>query len=214
MSLGTAIFLSSVFIGSVLLYGYTKDRWRWKRIAGGLALAVMALVLFGAGIAAVVDRRHAAERDRRVEANRAMHAVSLGDHFDRVLQRQGVPDTTFWLDERRLVTGYWDAGSNALDAERVFHFSDDSTLVEIRFLGDRTTLVERGWQPADGVTLGQSADVVVPALGEPCSHEVLPNRTVMRFETDEPGTIRYVTIIHGERTIDRHGWVRGSCQEY
>ncbi|MDP2754911.1 MAG: hypothetical protein Q8P40_11060 [Nitrospirota bacterium] len=40
MSLGTAIFLSSIFLGIVALYIATKDRWNWRKIVpyslGGL----------------------------------------------------------------------------------------------------------------------------------------------------------------------------------
>ncbi len=32
MSVGTGIFLSAIFLGLILLYIYTRDRWRWRRI--------------------------------------------------------------------------------------------------------------------------------------------------------------------------------------
>ncbi|MCA6109590.1 hypothetical protein [Bradyrhizobium cenepequi] len=32
MELGTAVFLSSIAVSVVLLYGFTKDRWSWRRI--------------------------------------------------------------------------------------------------------------------------------------------------------------------------------------
>jgi hypothetical protein len=32
MSVGTGIFLSSVLLAIVILYGVAKDRWRWRRI--------------------------------------------------------------------------------------------------------------------------------------------------------------------------------------
>jgi hypothetical protein len=45
MSLGLGIFLSSVVLAAVILYGITKDRWRWRRIAGRTALILTAIVV-------------------------------------------------------------------------------------------------------------------------------------------------------------------------
>lgn len=46
MELGTGIFLSAVFLGTVALYITTKDRWNWKKIIFWpvVALASVALV--------------------------------------------------------------------------------------------------------------------------------------------------------------------------
>jgi hypothetical protein len=53
MSVGAGLFLSSLVIGFVLLYAFTKDRWRWRRGATrvGIGLAGLAL-LIGLGFAA------------------------------------------------------------------------------------------------------------------------------------------------------------------
>jgi len=47
MSVGTGIFLSSIFIGIVVLYLSTKDRWNWKRGAKWLGLAFVAVCIIG-----------------------------------------------------------------------------------------------------------------------------------------------------------------------
>lgn len=44
MTLGTGIFLSSVFLGLILLFWVTKDRWRWPRIAYWFAGSVAAII--------------------------------------------------------------------------------------------------------------------------------------------------------------------------
>jgi hypothetical protein len=45
MSVGLAIFLSSVVLSLVILYGITKDRWRWRRIARrGLTLVTLVVL--------------------------------------------------------------------------------------------------------------------------------------------------------------------------
>jgi len=45
MDLGTGIFLSSIVLAVVILYGITKDRWRWRRIITHIALAFAAIVV-------------------------------------------------------------------------------------------------------------------------------------------------------------------------
>ena len=51
VNVGTAIFLASVVLGTIYLFGITKDRWKWptivKRLAiGGVALLVIATAAF------------------------------------------------------------------------------------------------------------------------------------------------------------------------
>jgi ABC-type nickel/cobalt efflux system permease component RcnA len=52
MSIGTAIFLSSLVLATVVLYGITKDRWRRARFATGarnlLAGAILVAAVIGA----------------------------------------------------------------------------------------------------------------------------------------------------------------------
>jgi hypothetical protein len=45
MSIGTAIFLSSLVLATVILYGITKDRWRWRRIVARTALTLALFAL-------------------------------------------------------------------------------------------------------------------------------------------------------------------------
>jgi hypothetical protein len=47
MSIGTALFLSTLVIGLIILYGITRDRWNWKAIAKRTGLAVFVIVLVG-----------------------------------------------------------------------------------------------------------------------------------------------------------------------
>jgi hypothetical protein len=52
MSLGTAIFLSSLVLAAVILYGMTMDRWPWRRIVLGIGrtFALLLLVTAAAGL--------------------------------------------------------------------------------------------------------------------------------------------------------------------
>jgi hypothetical protein len=55
MSVGTAIFLSSLMFAVVILYGITKDRWRWRefsRVVGqvfaGLVIGTVVILILAA----------------------------------------------------------------------------------------------------------------------------------------------------------------------
>ena len=43
MNLGLAIFLSSLFIGMIWLYSFTKDKWDWKKHSKWI---IASLILF------------------------------------------------------------------------------------------------------------------------------------------------------------------------
>lgn len=47
MTTGTGIFLGSIIIGLVMLYGQTKDRWKWPRIWKIVGLVVVLILAFG-----------------------------------------------------------------------------------------------------------------------------------------------------------------------
>ena len=47
MSAGTGIFLGSIIIGLVMLYGQTKDRWKWPRIWKIVCLVLVFILAFG-----------------------------------------------------------------------------------------------------------------------------------------------------------------------
>jgi hypothetical protein len=50
MELGTAIFLSSITVSIVLLYGFTKDRWSWRRIVLRGLIGIVILVAVGGAL--------------------------------------------------------------------------------------------------------------------------------------------------------------------
>jgi hypothetical protein len=51
MELGTGLFLSAVFLGTIALFIATKDRWNWKRVARrAIGGAVVLLVLIFIGV--------------------------------------------------------------------------------------------------------------------------------------------------------------------
>jgi hypothetical protein len=53
MDLGTGIFLSCAMLALVLLYGFTKDRWRWRKLVGRTLLVSVILAAGAAGAIAI-----------------------------------------------------------------------------------------------------------------------------------------------------------------
>jgi hypothetical protein len=51
ISIGMGIFLSSVILALVVLYAITKDRWRWRSIAGRIGLLALGILVL-AGVSA------------------------------------------------------------------------------------------------------------------------------------------------------------------
>ena len=213
MTLGSGVFLSSLVLGTVVLYLFTRDRWSWRRIGGVTAAGASALILVAAGVTSWNDARQERDAAGQVEENRRRREIVIGDHLVRVLQRQGVPDTIFNDAELGLVVGYWDDYKNMWDSEKIFYFTPDSIVREIRFIGDRTTLIEYGWQPDDGITLGVSQDSVLSSLGKPCAQKVDERRTMMSFVTANADVTRFVAVRHGDGSVVRHGWIQGHCTE-
>jgi hypothetical protein len=50
MSIGLGIFLSSLCLGTIALYGITKDRWNWRRIGRNISLGLLVIAIAGAGV--------------------------------------------------------------------------------------------------------------------------------------------------------------------
>jgi hypothetical protein len=50
MNLGIAIFLSSIFLGSIWLYYITRDRWNWKKIFKWFGIIVLSIGIILSGV--------------------------------------------------------------------------------------------------------------------------------------------------------------------
>ena len=209
MSLGTGVLLGAVFVGLVLLYGQTKDRWRWRRALVGAATVIGLIVAGLVSTVWLLEQKSAREEEARIQDHRARHAVSIGDHADRVRQRQGVPDTVVSYDDGRAAFGYWRFRHEGPD--RVFIFTAEGLLTDIRFFGDRRQLGEGAWLPEDRVQLGVDGDSVKMLLGAPCREEVAEQATVLEFETGAQAVVRSVHVGHGGRRVIQHGWRAGTC---
>lgn len=83
------IFLGCVFIGLIVLYGYTKDRWRWKRIAAWFGGALLLIAVnFGGWIGYM---KYTAGDFGGPKALNEFWDLSVGMPQSEVLFRKGEP---------------------------------------------------------------------------------------------------------------------------
>jgi hypothetical protein len=86
MTLGTGVFLSSLFLGLIFLYIVTRDRWKWKKIVFRSTALVVGLAIIGsAGFYAYTSY---ADRAQRAES---LWAVSIGETESDVKFAKGEP---------------------------------------------------------------------------------------------------------------------------
>jgi hypothetical protein len=105
MELGTAVFLSSITVSLVLLYGFTKDRWPWRRIISRTLIGILILVaISGALIVAAHywDQLVPTQIARQTEYG----GLRLGMSRDEVAYVKGFPPTVIADD---LNEGPWQA---------------------------------------------------------------------------------------------------------
>jgi hypothetical protein len=89
MSIGTGIFLGSLCLAFVILYGHTKDRWQW-RVFGrwSLRIAVAGGAAFMLLLGYLLLRDY---MDSKPKPAKEYAGISLGDSMDEVHYSKGTP---------------------------------------------------------------------------------------------------------------------------
>lgn len=114
MELGTGIFLSAIFLGTVALFIATKDRWNWKKILLWPLGVVVALAVVGGSIAYLYQKYE--DRPRKLTE---LWGVSLGDAASEVKFKKGEPTT-------RLENDFWVYRPyQTMEGDYVVYFKDD-----------------------------------------------------------------------------------------
>jgi hypothetical protein len=153
MGLGTGIFLASIVLGLVLLYGQTKDRWRWKKIVLRTLLGIFAL----ASATALFFWTYS-KYENRVIAQTEFLSISLDDKAADVKFKKGNPAA----DDGRV----WIFRNSENMQEHVVIFKD-STIKAVLYVGDCTYC-----NNIFGLGIGTSYVEVKEKLGEPTSVSV------------------------------------------
>lgn len=96
MELGTGIFLSALFLGTIFLYVFTKDRWNWKKIILWNLGVLFGLSLIGIGAIYFYDKK-SSEPVKGSE----LWEISLNDSIGDVKFKKGEPyskpDPEIWV---------------------------------------------------------------------------------------------------------------------
>lgn len=84
MELGTGVFLSAVFLGTVALFIATKDRWKWKKIFLWPLAVVVVLSLVG-GMVGYAYKQY----EERPKVPSEFKGIQLGEKFQDAIFRHG-----------------------------------------------------------------------------------------------------------------------------
>jgi hypothetical protein len=157
VTVGTGIFLSSLFLGFIGLYIKTKDQWKWKRIGAWIAgtvvfvSSVSALILYSGNI------RNEVVLLLPAHAETGLWGVELGISEDDLFFLKGSPKSTsdghkdtLWTKWHNYEGGYRVA-TNAEGTVGLVIFK------EARWADD-------GIQ---GIRIGDSLEVLIDKFGEP-----------------------------------------------
>jgi hypothetical protein len=207
MYLGIAIFLSSMVIALVMLYGITKDRWRWRTFVKRSALALVAIIaLTGAVIGGLYLWNHLPPVTRQTE----YAGLRLGIGPDEVIYIKGFPPTVLgevktegdWIGSEPVIdTSKLEKGKNVQDY-REWQYEGYNSRVDITFNLEKTAVVViqcysndrlSRCPPILGISDGDSEKTVVDKLGVPAISRIegvakyisYPNLGISLFLTKE-----------------------------
>lgn len=114
MELGTGIFLSAIFLGTVALFIATKDRWNWKKILLWPFGTLVVIAIIGASIAYLYQWHE--DRPRKLTE---LWGVAINDTYGDVKFKKGEPtqsvDGDIWVYK----------AYQTLDGNYVVYFKND-----------------------------------------------------------------------------------------
>jgi len=193
MSLGTAVFLSSLVLASVILYAITKDRWRWRRIIVRAALALAAIaVLTGTVFSGLYFWNLPVGRQTEYAGLR------LGVSPDEVLYVKGYPavvlvtDAPASEDNPSVVrTSDLEIGKRVQDYQ-YWGYEDDDRNITVVFNPEKTAVFAIRCYSRDrlgrcpsiaGVFDGDSEQEVIRKLGLPDSSPIRDGNKFLRYDS-------------------------------
>ena len=145
MDLGTGIFLSTALLAIVLLYGFTKDRWRWRKI---VVRTLFSGLLLLAGLAAVVALAHYWDELFPTQLGRQTQyaGLKLGMTPQEVMYVKGYPPVVLdddnpgsdWLSQ--IKTEKLEKGKKVTDFKH-WEFGQYKSRIDVEFNNERTAVV-------------------------------------------------------------------------
>ncbi len=155
MGLGAGILLSAMVIGLVLLYGQTRDRWRWKKVF----LTALVVTVIVACVAWAYS-----EYENRITAQSEFLSISLGSKVSDVRFIKGNPDMA------SMDGGVWIFNDSKKKAELLVLFRD-TVVKAVLYIGDCFYCNQMF-----GLGIGASYEKVKEKVGEPTSVSISPDQ--------------------------------------
>ncbi len=155
MGLGAGILLSAMVIGLVLLYGQTRDRWRWKKVF----LTALVVTVTIACVAWAYS-----EYENRIMAQSEFLSISLGSKVSDVRFIKGNPDMA------SMDGGVWIFNDSNKKAELLVLFRD-TVVKAVLYIGDCFYCNQMF-----GLGIGASYEKVKEKVGEPTSVSISPDQ--------------------------------------
>ena len=173
MSVGTGLFLSALFLGIVILYVATKDRWNWKRlIEWVVGLPVVLLIVGGLGLWGYYTY------EDRPTAQDEFYDLKLGTPRADVRLAKGEPTSKDGPDRWTYNAGSLSAGADA--AIYIVKFKDD----KVRYILYTASPSQIYHPYMHGLQLHSKYDAVLKKLGEP-SHDAISKDGLERMASYE-----------------------------
>jgi hypothetical protein len=120
MELGTSVFLSAIFLGTVALFIATKDRWNWRRIFLWPVAAVLGLSIAGGTSVYIYDKYQS-----RLVPQTSLWDITLGTSPAQIKFEKGQPSKIISED-----TWLYLLGGEADNGRYVIRFKDG----KVRFI--------------------------------------------------------------------------------
>ena len=155
MGLGAGILLAAMVIGLVLLYGQTRDRWRWKKVF--LTTLVVTVIIACVALAY-------SEYENRITTQSAFLSIALGSKVSDVRFIKGNPDMA------SMDGGVWIFNDSNKKAELLVLFRD-KVVKAVLYIGECLYCNQMF-----SLGIGTSYEKVKEKLGEPTSVSISPDQ--------------------------------------
>lgn len=153
MNLGLSIFLSSLFLGIIILFIFTRDRWNWKKIIIKSVVIILVISLIS-GLAIFIGHKMSNAPKKMNE----FLGISLTDTKDDILFLKGEP--TKITEE-----GYWDY------EESNFFIAFENNKVKY-------ILCFANFPFLQGIKMHSESKKVINKFGPPSSKDISPSKTI------------------------------------
>jgi hypothetical protein len=182
MSVGLGIFLSAIVVAIVILYGITKDRWRWRRVLSGILLIFASILVVAAALIGILHFWD--EIPALVSSQIEYASIRLGMTPDEVIYVNGYPSAVLGDNTHTDESGIWQQVIEVKDLEKgkrvqdygEWAYNTEKSRVRITFNEAKNAVIViecysedrlSRCPPIAGVTDGDTEKKVIRRLGNP-----------------------------------------------